>query len=222
MNSRLFAIVMFSLFFGLTSTAQEIESDEETLFELSYNNYGPCVRLYKKDGKIMKAVEGSGIRDKRINKFLYPAGVKGDKPTMVLYIDDYDQIVGDSIIDQLYPRLKEDVKKKKKEDKKWAKELKKRYKNYKGPIEMENGGTLVTLTINMKGIKYKTSVYEPDKDDHYAFWFWDEMLDVCRVIMNVRGEFPQSIVDELSNNGEYELIYNYREMRFPQIFYERQ
>ena len=58
MNSRLFAIVMFSLFFGLTSTAQEIESDEETLFELSYNNYGPCVRLYKKDGKIMLQVQG--------------------------------------------------------------------------------------------------------------------------------------------------------------------
>ena len=41
MNSRLFAIVMFSLFFGLTSTAQETKSDEETLFELLYNNYGP-------------------------------------------------------------------------------------------------------------------------------------------------------------------------------------
>ena len=67
MNSRLFAIVMFSLFFGLTATAQETKSDEETLFELSYNNYGPCVRLYKKDGKIMKTVEGWGIRNKKIN-----------------------------------------------------------------------------------------------------------------------------------------------------------
>ena len=56
MNSRLFAIVMFSLFFGLTSTAQETKSEEETLFELSYNNYGPCVRLYKKDGKIMEKI----------------------------------------------------------------------------------------------------------------------------------------------------------------------
>ena len=79
MNSRLFAIVMFSLFFGLTATAQETKSDEETLFELSYNNYGPCVRLYKKDGKIMKAVEGSGIRDKRINKFLSSAEIDTKK-----------------------------------------------------------------------------------------------------------------------------------------------
>lgn len=212
MKGRVLCAVALLFCFCGQAAAQENGDEKEILFELSYNNYGPCVCLYRKDGKIMKKVKELGLMTPN-NELLLRAGVEDYTPKLIVSIDCYDQIVGDSIIGQLYPRLKDAVKKKKKEDKQWAKVLKKRHKNDKGPIEMVDGGTLVSLLINMNDVSYKTSVYAPDEDDQYAFWFWDEMLDVCDKIEGVRGELPQSTIDELSENGKYELVYNYREKR---------
>lgn len=220
MNSRFFVIITISLFLCVTMNAQEKNSGVKTLFKVEYNNYGPEVRLYEKYGQLMKSQHGSGVRAHN-NTFSLVKKGSGQKRVLNVDVNSYEQEVGDSVIAKIYKRLKQDVKRKKKEDKRWARQLKRQRKENETVLHL-NGGTQLRVTIDIKDVRYTGSIAPDEKASQYAKWFWDEMLDIALEIAETRGDLPQTTVDELSENGKIKLNYDYdkRLMRFPLFWSE--
>jgi len=220
MISRFFVIITISLFLCVTMNAQEKNPGVKTLFKVEYNNYGPEVRLYVKYGQLMKSQHGSGVRAHN-NTFSLVKKGSGQKRVLNVDVNSYEQEVGDSVIDKIYKRLKQDVKRKKKEDKRWARQLKRQRKENETVLH-QNGGTQLRVTIDIKDVRYTGSIAADEKDSQYAKWFWDEMLDIALEIAETRGDLPQTTIDELSENGKIKLNYDYdkRLMRFPPFWSE--
>lgn len=213
MSKRLLAIIVFTLCLGVTVNAQEKNNGEKTLFEVSFNNYGPRVRLFTRYGQLMMSQHSSGLSTPQN---IYSINKKGEEFERELHVNvcAYDVEVGDSVIAKIYQRLKQDVKRKKKEDKNWARQLKKNRKNNNEPVELLCGATRLSVDINIKDVRYQGSITEGEKDTQYAKWFWDDMLDIAREIAETRGKLPQETIDKLSDNGKMPLVYEYKETLF--------
>ena len=221
MSNRLWAIIAFTLCLYTPMNAQEKDNGEKTLFKVSYNNYGPSVRLFTRYGQLMMSQNYTGLRTHRN---MYSLNKKGEDVERMLHVDvnSYDVEVGDSVIDKIYQRLKQDVKRKKKEDKRWARQLKKNSKGKNEPVIRNNGATELSVRINIKDVRYNGSITYGEKDSQYAKWFWDDMLDIALEIAETKGELPQTTIDELSENGKIPLIYEYdkRQFLFPRFWDE--
>lgn len=213
MSKRLLTIIAFTLCLGVTVNAQEKNNGEKTLFKVSYNNYGPSVRLFTRYGQLMMTQHGSGLSTPQNT---YSINKKGEEFERILHVNvcAYDVEVGDSVITKIYQRLKQDVKRKKKEDKRWARQLKKNRKNNNEPVMYNNGGTRISVNINIKDVCYQGSITLGDKDSQYAKWFWDDMLDIASDIAETRGKLPQETIDKLSDNGKMPLVYEYQRKPF--------
>lgn len=213
MSKRLLTIIAFTLCLGATVNAQEKNNGEKTLFKVSYNNYGPSVRLFTRYGQLMMSQNSSGLSTPQN---IYSINKKGEEFERILHVDvnSYDVEVGDSVITKIYQRLKQDVKRKKKEDKKWARQLKKNRKNNNEPVEFLNGATRLSVDINIKDVCYQGSITLGEKDTQYAKWFWDDMLDIASEIAETRGVLPQETIDKLSDNGKMPLVYEYQRKPF--------
>lgn len=213
MSKRLLAIIAFTLCLGAMMNAQEKNNGEKTLFEVSYNNYGPQVQLFTRYGQLMMSQHSSGLSTPQNT---YSINKKGEEFERILHVNvcAYDVEVGDSVITKIYQRLKQDVKRKKKEDKKWARQLKKNRKNNNEPVMYNNGGTRISVNINIKDVRYQGSITHGEKDSQYARWFWDDMLDIAKEIAETRGVLPQETIDKLSDNGKMPLVYEYQRKPF--------
>lgn len=221
MSNRLLAIIAFALCFGTAMNAQEKNNGEKTLFEVSFNNYGPQVRLFTRYGQLMMFQNSSGLLT---HNNLYSVNKKGEEFEHVLHVDvnSYSVEVGDSVIAKIYQRLKKDVKRKKKEDKRWARQLKKNRKGKDEVVVQNTGATRLRVNINVKDVCYQGSITLGEKDSQYAKWFWDDMLDIASEIAETRGALPQATIDELSENGKIPLVYEYKKRRisFPVFWLE--
>lgn len=213
MSKRLLAIIAFTLCLGATVNAQEKNNGEKTLFEVSFNNYGPQVRLFTRYGQLMMSQHSSGLSTPQN---IYSINKKGEDFERELHVNvcAYDVEVGDSVITKIYQRLKQDVKRKKKEDKRWARQLKKNQKGKDEVVVHNNGATRLRVNINVKDVCYQGSITLGDKDSQYAKWFWDDMLDIASEIAETRGKLPQETIDKLSDNGKMPLVYEYQRKPF--------
>jgi hypothetical protein len=213
MSKRLLAIIAFTLCLGAMMNAQEKNNGEKTLFEVSFNNYGPQVRLFTRYGQLMMSQHSSGLSTPQN---IYSINKKGEEFERILHVNvcAYDVEVGDSVITKIYQRLKQDVKRKKKEDKRWARQLKKNQKGKDEVVVHNNGATRLSVDINIKGVRYQGSITHGEKDTQYAKWFWDDMLDIASDIAETRGKLPQDTIDKLSDNGKMPLVYEYQRKPF--------
>lgn len=121
-----------------------------------------------------------------------------------VYLSDYKPVVSDSVIDVIYPILKKAVAKKKKEVKKLQRKRERYMKNH--PDEIDRlGGSMRSVRINIKDVKFMYASRSVDLLSDYNSDFWEKMKQVSDIIHSYVRGYSQEDVDEMTENGKFSL-----------------
>lgn len=121
-----------------------------------------------------------------------------------VYLSDYKPVVSDSVIDVIYPILKKAVAKKKKEVKKLQRKRERYMKN--NPDEIDRlGGSMRSVRINIKDVKFMYASRSVDQFSDYNSDFWEKMKQVSDIIHSYVRGYSQEDVDEMTENGKFSL-----------------
>lgn len=202
MRTTRLLVVSTLLLMGLTAMAQKmtlLPNETNTMFSLAEgagiesNSYGT---LYEDNGYLR-------IFTQKTSRVAYTVeNSAGEKRSV--YLSDYKPVVSDSVIDVIYPILKKAVAKKKKEVKKLQRKRERYMKN--NPDEIDRlGGSMRSVRINIKDVKFMYASRSVDQFSDYNSDFWEKMKQVSDIIHSYVRGYSQEDVDEMTENGKFSL-----------------